>query len=214
MKHLSPSELMDYADGALDRQRASHVHACDACRREAEMLRVTIQEASAADVPEPSPLFWEHFAARVREEISKPPGRTAWLWAHFRPLVAAAAALLLVAIVLPARPPARKPIAKKAPAFDQSTAQENALAFAPQEPASPLQDPPEPDDEIWRMLEDAAGDLQMDDARAVGFAVRPGAIEGAVLNLSPRERTELARLIQDEIGQTPRFSRRGMKELL
>jgi hypothetical protein len=214
MKHLSPSELVDYVDGALDRERASHVHACDVCRREAEMLRVTMQEASAADVPEPSPLFWEHFSSRVWEEISKPPARTAWLWAHPRPLVAAAAALLLVAIVFASRPPAREPIAKRAPAFDQSAAQENEFAFAPHQPAFPLQDPPEPDDDIWRMLEDAAGDLRMDDARAVGFAVRPGAIDGAVLKLSPRERAELARLIQDEIRQTPRFARRGMKELL
>ncbi len=214
MKHLSPAELVDYVDGALDRDRASHAHACDVCRRKGEMLRVTMHEASAADVPEPSPLFWEHFSSLVREEISKPPARTAWLWAHFRPLVAAAAALLLVAIVFASRPPAREPIAKKASPFDQSTAQESANTFAPHEPASLPQEPTEPDDDILRMLEDVAGDLQMDDARAVGLAVRPGAIEGAVLNLSPRERAELARLIQDEIRQTPRFSRRGMKELL
>lgn len=213
MKHLSPSEFIDYVDGALDRRRASHVDACDACRREAETLRMTLHDASSADVPEPSPLFWEHFSSRVREEISMPPARTSWLWAHVRPLTAVAAALLLVAFVFASRPPARRAIEQERPAFDPVAAQQRAFASAAQEPASPPPEPRDADDDMWRVLTDAAGDLQMDDVRAVGFAVRPGVIDGAVLDLSPRERAELARLIQDEIRQTQRPSRRGMKEL-
>jgi len=99
MKHLSPSEFVDYVDGALDPERTAHIAACGVCRREAEALRATVHEASIADAPEPSPLFWDHLRARVREEIAAPAPRIPWFRAHLAQLTAAAAALLVGAPV-------------------------------------------------------------------------------------------------------------------
>ncbi len=65
MKHLSHDELLDAAEGHGGGRE--HVDACTACRAEVEALAAALREAKSVDVPEPSPLFWEHLAARVRE---------------------------------------------------------------------------------------------------------------------------------------------------
>ena len=213
MKHLSPSELVDYVEGTLDADRAAHVPACKACGREAEALQETAHETATVDVPEPSPLFWDHFSARVREEIRKPPARATWTWGRTGPLAAAAAALLIVAVVLASRAPVRTPIDRKHAVSDASYAKTLTASPLRQELASPAPESADTDDEAWTLLKDAAGDLQMDEARAVGFAVGPGMVDRAVLDLSPRERVELRRLIEDEIRHTQRSSRRGVKEL-
>ena len=212
MKHLSSSEFVDYVEGALDRERAAHVDACAACQRETQALRQTLHETSIVEVPEPSPLFWDHFSGRVREEIARTPVRAGGAWTYLRPLAAVAAAVLLVAIVVASRTPVRKPVERKQAAVDLSYAGKT-LSSTPQDASGAAPESVEPDDEVWRLLKDAAGDLQMEEARAVGFGVRPGAVDRAVLDLSPRERAELGRLIEDEIRQTQRQPRRGMKEL-
>jgi hypothetical protein len=211
MSHLSPSEFVDYVDGALDPERAAHIAACAMCRREAEALGRTMRDTSIAHVPEPSPLFWEHFRARVREEISAPAPRPAWFRGRLVQLAAAAAALVVVGIVLVSRAPVGKRLDPRPPGTDGYA---NPALSSAQHEAVPLTlDSAEPDDEAWLLLEDAAGDLQIDDARAAGLSVRPGAVDRAVLDLSPRERAELGRLIEDEIRQTRRSSHRATKEL-
>lgn len=215
MKHFSPSEFVDYVEGTLDADRAAHVRACERCGREAEALRETAHETAIVELPEPSPLFWDHFSARVRDEIRKPPARATWTWARTGPLAAAVAAIVIVAVVLASRAPVRvrAPIERKYAVSDPSYAKTLTAAPVSQELASPAPESAEPDDETWTLLKDAAGDLQMDEARAVGLAVGPGIVDRAVLDLSPRERAELRRLIEDEIRHTQRSSRRGVKEL-
>lgn len=205
MKHLSPSEFVDCVEGTLDRDRAAHVGACAACRREAEALRQTIHETTAVDVPDPSPLFWDHFSARVREEIEKPAEGSRWTWLRLRPIAAGAAVVLLIAAAFALRIPERR-------GADRAAATVPDMRSEPSARPDTLTVATEPEDEAWRLLKDAAGDLEMDDARAVGFSVRPGALDRAVLNLSPRERAELGRLIEAEIRQT-QGPRRGLKEL-
>jgi hypothetical protein len=212
MKHLSPSEFVDYVDGALDPERTAHIAACAVCRQEAETLRATVHEASIADAPEPSPLFWDHLRARVREDIAAPAPRTTWFRAHLAQLTAAAAALAVIGIVLVSRTPVEKRVERRSPLTDVYGKPLAALSSAQREPSSLTPEPAGPEDEAWILLQDAAEDLQIEDARAAGFSVRPGVVDRAVLDLSARERAELGRLIEDEIRQARRPTSRATKE--
>ena len=69
MRHLTEGELLDLAEGAQPEPSAGHLASCEACRRQLMDLRSAMTAAAAVDVPEPSPLFWEHLSARVREAV-------------------------------------------------------------------------------------------------------------------------------------------------
>src|SRR5436190_125575 len=73
MRHLRPDELIDLAEGTRPESSASHLRTCEACRRQLADARAMIAAAADVDVPEPSPLFWEHFSVRVREAIGTQP---------------------------------------------------------------------------------------------------------------------------------------------
>src|SRR4051812_50015291 len=76
MRHLSAAELVDYAEDALDVARAAHLDVCAVCRRRGDELRASLQQLSSvkSDVPEPSPLFWDHLSARVQHGIDTAGG--------------------------------------------------------------------------------------------------------------------------------------------
>jgi len=70
-----------------------HLRSCAACARELASFRDTMVLLDDWQAPEPSPYFSARLRARVREEASVPSaGWLAWLR---RPVVAAAAALLI-----------------------------------------------------------------------------------------------------------------------
>jgi anti-sigma factor RsiW len=192
MTHLSDTELLDFIDGTLTPARAAHLAACDSCRRQADELRATMRAVSSVDVPEPSPLFWDHFSARVRQGIDPDtsPG-VAW-WRRPSIVFACAAGITVLAVVtarlLPGGPHAT-PTVVSAPASPIPTVSNAAAAIS----ASPPSDPE------WRVLTAAASDLRIDEASAAGLAVRPGSIESAVLDLTPVERGELERLLREEL---------------
>src|SRR5262245_36949809 len=75
MAHLSRVEFVDLIDAspALPAERAQHVETCQQCREHAEMLRAMRSLAAADETPEPSPLFWDHFSARVTEQLRREP---------------------------------------------------------------------------------------------------------------------------------------------
>ena len=112
MSHLTPEEFVDAVDGTLgplSDDRLRHLKGCVRCRDELTSLGVTLRDTRAADIPEPSPLFWDHLSRRVRERISKEAetearaasARDAWWWAWTwsRPLIPriVAAGLVLTA---------------------------------------------------------------------------------------------------------------------
>src|ERR1043166_5207100 len=104
--HLTPDELVDLADGTRRPASVPHLSKCDMCRRQVAELRSTLSLAASANIPEPSPLFWDQFSVRVRDAIAATPERTGWrwLWARFRwPLAIAAAPAIVVLSVLTAR---------------------------------------------------------------------------------------------------------------
>src|SRR5262249_55116746 len=103
----------DLAEGGR-LEDAAHLEACETCRARLSELRAAMSAVEKTAVPEPSPLFWDQFAARVREAIAREPEPTSW-WAgvrgwltlpsHVAMVVGAAAALILV-LVVPAWNPA------------------------------------------------------------------------------------------------------------
>jgi hypothetical protein len=80
--HLTPEELVDSLDRAISPARQAHVDSCPACRAERVRLDAVVRNVAAVEVPEPSPLFWDHLSGRIREIVAREPlpeTRTAWL---------------------------------------------------------------------------------------------------------------------------------------
>ena len=192
-KHLDESQLVDLIDGHLEPALAEHVEECDACRARVATLRDALGDATLDEGHEPSPLFWDHFSARVsaavrhEEPLPAPQGWMAWMrnpataWAT----TASIAVLLMVGALW------RATLLAPVPA---------AVAIAPVVASSPA---PVPDvveaDRAWAVVRTAADDLAWEDVTAAGITAHPGAAEGVAMELTADERTELARLIASEM---------------
>ena len=71
-KHLSEERLQDVVDGAADEDARAHVTVCPGCRRRADEAALGLALAHEADVPEPSPLYWEAFRRQVGRRLLSP----------------------------------------------------------------------------------------------------------------------------------------------
>jgi hypothetical protein len=197
MTHLSESEFVDLAGDALDPRRAAHVETCASCREQADALRAMLREASSVAVPEPSPLFWDHLSARVRDGVAAAPlpDRSGWSWPRMRvvlPIGAAAAvavALISGALMRPAVQEGRAP-------------SPNVAEHAAAPDARPGTTPDADNAEVWDVLTSAASTVGFDEAHAAGMHVHPAAIDHAVQDLSAAELTELGRLLQSELKRS------------
>jgi hypothetical protein len=200
MKHLSSSELVGLVEGTLADHRAAHVEGCGVCRAAAADLGAVMRRAASVDdgVPEPSPLFWDHLSARVREAVAhEQVGRAPWWLASwlagrpFAPVAAALVILVLVSATVVMRRPAL-PIRVDAPR-DAALVESGMDVDATLDPAN---------SEVWEVLTAAAADLELDDAHAAGMSVQSSAIDGAVQRLSTDELNELGRLLQTELKRS------------
>ncbi len=188
--HLTDAEFIEHLDGALRPERAAHLASCERCQRDAEGLAATLTDARSVESPDPSPLFWDHFGAQVREAIDQPaPSRLgAFLNALRRPgpalAGAAIVALMLIAGFWPrdVRPPV-VPVVFEHPA----------------PPETPLATLLESDLE-WTFVAAMADGIDWETADAAGLNLRPGAAERAAQDLSHSEQIELARLLREEMG--------------
>jgi hypothetical protein len=188
MKHLTADELVDRLEGTLAAGRAAHLEACAACRAQAEALRAVLRDVDALDVPEPSPLFWDHFSARVRRAIdAAPPPASGWWQGWSRASLAAAgvaAALLLVlagAVMRPGSGPA------------QETSADDLVEPVTLSPEAELE---------WALMVDLTRGLDLDEAGDAGLTMRPGAAERAIMQLTAEERRELARLLDEALERS------------
>jgi hypothetical protein len=195
MAHLNDEQIGEALAG--EPTSAAHVAACPECAAKLSALRDTLRDVTDVPVPEPSPLFWTGFAARVNEAIDAPPPAHRWwgsprlVWATLAAAVLVVAAILLVPTVLP-EPASR--IATTSPVTPaviegEPPAPDDNLA------AQPLFD----DDEAWELVRSVASDLDYDDAHEAGIVPRPGAVERAAAELDEDERAELIRLIEAEL---------------
>jgi hypothetical protein len=195
MKHLTRAELLDAIEvpAQLPADLAQHVRQCQRCRNEAEALRAMVARAAGERVPEPSPLFWDHFSARVADTLrneSISPESAAW-FGRLRPLTTwavAAAAIALVTLGVVWRATLHAPSFRRIVPPDVIT-----RALPP--PASDNVDA----DERWAVVRAAAEDLAWEDVQEAGIAASPGATEDVVLQLTADERSELARLLDQEL---------------
>lgn len=221
MKHLTEAELVDRIDGALAPSRSVHLEACDTCRAAEAELRDMLARAGDVQIPEPSPLFWEHFSARVHEGVrnAKAGEPSRWVGWFGSPAVVSSGrwalggtvlTLVLVAAVWRASAPAPGRVAP-------TTTNSVSSAGSNSEPGGLIPDSPipgslipgpliddafDPDtDEAWALVRTVADDLSWDDAAAEAVGVRPGSAERAMTTLSVDERSELVRLLQAETKQ-------------
>lgn len=188
--HLTPDELLDLAEGTRSEMSAPHLAKCEECRRQLEELR-DVMAALEVEVPEPSPLFWDHFSARVSAAVAS-EGRSArswfgiggWSWG----LAAAVSAVVLaIAVSRIPRIPEATPVAAT-----------RVAEASPADVGSALST----DDPSFLLLGDLAGSLDWDAAAEAGIGMDVGTADTAVAELSDDERTELQRLLREAISPT------------
>lgn len=140
----------------------------------------------ALDVPEPSPLFWEHFPERVRAAVAAEPPVSvpspAWWRRHAMGLSLASALVAAAAIwsVAPL-PPEMTPATPAVPAASAAG-----------------------DDAAWAMVSASAESSSVEALREAGFAVRRGGADAAIEDLTEAERAAFAAILEAEMkGEGP-----------
>jgi hypothetical protein len=149
-------------------------------------------------VPEPSPLYWPHLAARVRERVAVESIAPAWRAHSWREIFTvrglvpmASAAALLAAVLIAALTNRPMPLP---PAPGPTTASVHVV--------SPDATVDIADSEAWDMLSAAAADTPIEDAHAAGLAVSAGAVDRAVQRMNPEEIDQLRQLLQSELRRS------------
>lgn len=99
-RHLGDDRLMDAVEGLATRVEREHASTCAACAQRIDEAKEGLALARPAEMPEPSPLYWEAFRRQVNRRLDDHPGR-GWWW-RLGPALAAAALLVLM-------PPLRTP---------------------------------------------------------------------------------------------------------
>ena len=192
MQHLSPDQLLDIAEGTRSGREFPHLESCAVCARELADLRTAISAAGDVQVPEPSPLFWDHLSARIRTAVadSDPPARrSVWFGGAWWQLATAAAVLgAILLVVWPASPrvsirggPGAPTLASADPAQD-----DDVRAFD--------------DDPALALLADLSVGLDWDAASEAGLVPSVGSVDRVVFTLSVDERVELHRLLQEALA--------------
>jgi hypothetical protein len=195
--HLSESEFVDLVEDTLDPRRAAHVESCATCREHAGTLRALLRDTAAVGVPEPSPLFWDHLSARVRDQVAAEPAvaGSGWMWTWTRGLMPLAAAAALVVAVFSGALLMRAVRDGSTPS--PLVAEQGVPTVAPD--GSSEVTPDAVNAEVWAVLMAAASDVAFEDAHAAGMHVHAATIDHAVQDLTAAERTELGRLLQSEL---------------
>ena len=200
MRHLSPEEIVLLAERGLAAERAAHADECARCREAASALGAVLLEARDVEMPEPSPLFWDHLSSRVREAVAEEGERSSGsVWSRvggWRLAVAASAVAVVLAGALGSftDDPERlgvsgdgERLAMIVPATGEATVPGPASRFDENEPG-------------WMLVLALADEVEWADADTDLLAMGRDAIDSAVFELSADERREFARLLEDELG--------------
>ena len=205
--HVNTEALIDIAEGTRPESAAPHLASCQRCRAQLHDLRAMISAAREVDVPDPSPLFWDHLSARISAAVAaesasarpKPSrdfaGTLAALFggrAFQASAVVAVLAMLLAVVLMPPTPPPSSSSAPRAAAV--------ADAAAPLAPPELLGDVMA-DDPSLTLVAGLASTLDLDAASAAGLAPS-GSAEHAVTHMSDGELRELRRLLQQEFTRS------------
>jgi hypothetical protein len=214
--HLTPEELIDSRERQLPPARQAHADACAICRAELAQLDEMLRDVAAVDVPEPSPLFWDHLSARIRERIDhEPPPAparenplsrlTGWLtgwsaaprWAFAGVLIALCASLGWLGwaelgrdgngAVVPGPAPTTERASTATTVPDATLATETSAAGDA--------------DSEWELMLQMAEDVSWDDAEGSSLYVRPAAVDRALIELTTEERDRLLQLVQADLAR-------------
>jgi hypothetical protein len=190
MSHLSHEELIDLAEGARPESSAPHLASCAACRGQLADTRAMLAAAAEVDlveIPEPSPLFWDHLSARVSEAVAAEHAPDASRAGSF---VRHAAAWLLPAIAVAAVTIAIAVVGN----LRETKPGQPAGVIWQAEASSGFDDP------SLVLVADLAAGMDQDAQAEAGLTTRVGAADKVVAELNDGERAELGRLIKDAMA--------------
>jgi hypothetical protein len=187
--HLRPEEFVEALDGALAPDLQAHLVACGQCRQELEQLRSLVGDVRGVDAPEPSPLFWDHFSARVKQAtLAEPvPAAGAWWrqWSSLpkllRPIGAVATGAVALALMFALRPVTPVP---------SSPSVESVPVSVPM---------PVADDGSWGLVVGLASGLEWTDVHEVAEPVS-GTADAMIDEMTAAQREAFVRLLQKEMG--------------
>ncbi|HEV2985171.1 MAG TPA: hypothetical protein VGX46_12310 [Vicinamibacterales bacterium] len=188
--HLRPDQLVDLAEGVRAESSVPHLAACQECRHQLADLKAMMSAAANVDMPEPSPLFWDHFSARVRGAVAAEgvPRRSLWDWPRLMMPVAAAAIAGIILMIVLNTSRVSTPGTGTAP-----IAQDTSVELLLDSQAGG-------DDTALTLVSELSSDLDFDSAREAGLAPG-GSAEHAVTHLNRGELRELRRLLQEELAR-------------
>jgi hypothetical protein len=196
--HLKTDDLIDLAEGTRPEASAPHLAECQQCRVQLDELRAMMSAAQDVDVPEPSPLFWDHLSARLREALSEeavPRPQRPWfrvaLWRRIAldPMAVVSVAVLLVFVVMRSFVTGPAPVAAP-PAVSVADAGNELLG-----------DVTSDDDASLTLVASLTDEADLDTVREAGLATG-GSAEHAVTHLSDGELRELGRLLKEELARS------------
>jgi hypothetical protein len=193
MRHLTSEQLIDLAESGRAASSTPHLQSCETCRNRLAELRATLSVAASVDVPEPSPLFWDHFSARVHDavEAERAAGTSVfsrWSWLRLTPLWAGALAAVVLAIVIVTSGgrPGQPVSAPAGPAASAAGPLDDSLSLG--------------DDPSLSLMADLAADLDWDAASEAGLTTHVGVDNDAVTELTDGERRALNQLLKGELA--------------
>jgi hypothetical protein len=196
--HFSSQEFVSALDHALTPARQAHLDACPSCQAQVAELRTLAESAALdAEVPEPSPLFWDHFQTRVLTAVQseEPPRSSAWWRSRVdaRTLVAAVATVVAVA-------------ASVALYVSRQTALPETLADGGTGPGSVMESGSMTmattplDNEEWEFVASVMGTLDDEGMHEV-LAPSRDAVDAAIEALTSDERDRFVKLLKDGAGE-------------
>jgi len=187
--HLSLEDQLAAVDGRLGLAKAAHLASCPTCEAAVAEIRALVIGLKADDIPEPSPLFWEHFSDRVRDATAAEVRSSGWDlgWRVWAMIGSSAIAFILVLVVrhgsvTPVRP---APIASPPSAAVPTT-------------ATPSLGPTE--GEPLTVMMQAASNLSADDLKSVVTLADDAT--PLVEDLNAAERAAFVRLLSAEMEKT------------
>ena len=114
--HPAEDALMDLLEDRGSSPARAHVAQCAHCQARLAEAREGLELALTADVPEPSPLYWQSFRTQVGSRIEAGPAPApSWRRLLLSPWLPAVAAAAVVIAVLVPRAPEPSPVLGPAP---------------------------------------------------------------------------------------------------
>jgi anti-sigma-K factor RskA len=199
--HLQPEEFVDLAEGTRADASAPHLKSCTECRQQLAQMRAMMAAAVVADVPEPSPLFWDHLSARVHDAVAAEGApRQPWLdlaaWRRVLMPASAIATVVLVVFVLSSRVKAPQPVSMPDSAAFVAVA---PSATGDANTGTEVLGDAAADDASLMLVASMTSAIDLDAASDAGLAPA-GSADHAVTHLPPDELRELQRLLRKEMG--------------